>query len=123
MSRPESVPVYTWVADRASGPWPPAQPLAAPADWTTVPGMAIDASGLATVVYMRRTSTTTRSLVVRTGPIGAPLGDEQILAQAEDSQSSHNFWWQAAVASSGRTTLVVWAPLGGGLMAFTSTGS
>ncbi len=116
-------PVYTWIADRASGPWPPAQPLAAPADWTSVPGMAIDSSGLATVAYMRRTSTTTRSLVVRSGPIGAPLSDEQILAQAEDSQSSHNFWWQAAVASSGRTTLVVWAPLGGGLMAFTHTGS
>ena len=120
---PGTAPVYTWVADRASGPWLPAQPLAAPEDWTTVPGMAIDASGLATVAYMRRTSTTTRSLAVRTGPIGAPLGDEQILAQAEDSQSSHNFWWQAAVASSGRTTLVVWAPLGAGLMAFTSTGS
>jgi hypothetical protein len=115
-------PIYTWVADRASGQWLPAQPLAAPADWTTVPGMAIDASGQATVAYMRRTSSTTRSLAVRTGPIGSPLGDEQILAQAEDPHGGHNIWFQAAVAASGRTTLVVWAtPLGGGLIAFTST--
>ncbi|HEX6620714.1 MAG TPA: hypothetical protein VF024_13695 [Solirubrobacteraceae bacterium] len=121
---PGAGPVYSWVADRASGPWRPAQPLAGPADWTTVPGMAIDSSGLATVAYMRRTSSTTRSLAVRTGPIGAPLGDEQILAQAEDRHNAHNAWWQAAVASSGRTTLVVWAtPVGGKLIAFTSTGS
>ena len=117
-------PIYSWVANRASGPWLPAQPLAAPGDWTTVPGMAIDSSGLATVAYMRRTSTTTRSLVVRTGPIGAPFGDEQVLAQAEDPHNAANAWWQAAVASSGHTTLVVWAtPMGGGLIAFTSTGS
>ena len=85
--------------------------------------MAIDSSGLATVAYMRRTSSTARSLAVRSCPIGSPLGDEQILAQVDDSNGGHNAWFQAAVAASGRTTLVVWAPLGGGLMAFTHTGS
>jgi hypothetical protein len=119
---PEAQPVYTWLAGRTTGPWLPAQPLAAPGDWTTVPAIAIDAGGQATVAYMRRTSTTARALAVRTGPVGGEVGAEQILAGAEDPLDAHNFWWQAAVAASGRTTLVVWSQLGTGLVAFTSVG-
>jgi hypothetical protein len=119
---PATAPVYTWLTQGSgTGSWLTSQPLAAPGDWTTVPGMAIDARGVATVAYMRRTSTDMRALAVRSGPLGSPLGPERILATQADSSDAHNFWWQAAVASSGRTTLVVWSRLGAGLVLYSRT--
>jgi hypothetical protein len=119
---PATAPVYTWLtAGIGPGSWLAPQPLAAPGDWTTVPGMAVDANGTATVAYMRRTSATARTLVVRSGPVGTALGAEQVLDAATDPRDGHNFWWQAAVATSGRTTLIVWSRLGTGLVAFSRT--
>jgi hypothetical protein len=117
-----TAPVYTWLTQGSgTGSWLAPEPLAATGDWTTVPGMAIDANGIATVAYMRRATDTTHALVVRNGPVGTALGAEEILTTQIGSRDVHNYWWQAAVAASGRTTLVVWSRFGAGLVVFSRT--
>jgi hypothetical protein len=119
---PATAPVYAWLtAGTAAGSWLPPQPLAAPGDWTSVPGMAVDARGIATVAYMRPTTATTRTLVVRSGPIGTALGAEQVLDERAGTAAAHPFWYRAAVATSGRTTLIVWSPPGARMVAFSRT--
>ena len=122
---PGTGPVFTWLSQRGGdGGWIAPQSLAPPGDWTTVPASAGDASGTATVAYARRGDGGARTLIVRSGPAGAPLGDELALATTTDplAADAHNVWSQAAAAASGTTTLVVWpAGIGRGLVAYVRT--